>query len=464
MLPPFAFAVPPPHSSLEGHAFFMTTYTPESEPVVEKVPTRDIRRSTIIGMIAGIVAVFDFILFGTLLPRISEDFGWSTSEALMVATLVSVGTAVVLFGMGPLVDRIGRRRGMITTVLGTAVASAASAGATGAASMVAVRSISGLSLSEQSVNATYLNELYTAAEDKRITRHRGFVFSMVQTAWPLGALTAAGFTAIMAAILGLDQWRWIFLIATVPALIVAFMCRKLTESPQFLAQKASRGDRVKGGTGAMALIFKRPYRRNTIVLALAWLTNWMAIQTFSVLGTTVLEVGKGFSATNSLLMVVASNLVAALGYLFHGWLGDRFDRHKVIAFGWLIGAALFIAMLAGPNDTLFVLITYMGGLFFLLGPYAAVLVFQSECYPTECRATGGAFAFAMSQPGAILGGLLLSLATGLGLSYGLAALVVGAGSCLLSGLIMFAARTEKPAAPTTPSGETEEEPLATEAV
>jgi MFS family permease len=150
--------------------------------------------------------------------------------------------------------------------------------------------------------------------------------------------------------------------------------------------------------------------------------------------------------------------------LFHGWLGDRFDRHKVIAIGWLIGAALFTAMLAGPSDTLFVLITYMGGLFFLLGPYAAVLVFQSECYPTECRATGGAFAFAMSQPGAILGGLLLSAATGLGLSYGLAALVVGAGSCLLSGLIMFAARAGKPAAPVTPSHETEAEPLTTAAV
>ncbi|QRP47844.1 hypothetical protein [Amycolatopsis sp. FDAARGOS 1241] len=49
------------------------------------------------------------------------------------------------------------------------------------------------------------------------------------------------------------------------------------------------------------------------MLALGWLTNWMAIQTFSVLGTTVLESGKGFSSSNSLLPVVASNLVAALG-------------------------------------------------------------------------------------------------------------------------------------------------------
>ncbi|OZC83483.1 MFS transporter [Rhodococcus sp. 06-418-1B] len=404
------------------------------------VPLRDIKRSTIIGMIAGIVSVFDFILFGTLLPRISDSFEWSTSKALFVSTLVSIGVAIVLFVVGPVVDRIGRRRGMIYSVLGTALSSAATAAATGAASLVGVRSVSGLSLAEQSVNATYLNELYSAAEDERVKRNRGFVFSMVQTAWPLGATVAAAFVVVIGAIIGLDQWRYIFLIATVPALIVAFFCKYLVESPQFLSQQALKLTQTAKQSSSIRMIFGREHRRNTSVLALSWLTNWMAIQTFSVLGTTVLETGKGFSANNSLILVIVSNLVGALGYLAHGWLGDRIARYKVISFGWTVAAVMFTAMLAGPDNTIFVLFTYMTGLFFLLGPYATVLTFQSEVYPTECRATGGAFAFAMSQPGAILGGLLLSVCTGLGWSYGSAALVVGAGSCLLSGLIMLAAR------------------------
>ncbi|WP_326835161.1 MFS transporter [Amycolatopsis rhabdoformis] len=406
------------------------------EPAFEKVSTRDIKRSTVIGWVAGIVAVYDFILFGTLLPRIAATFGWSESFALLVSTLVSVGTAVALFAIGPIVDRIGRRRGMIATVSGTAIASAVTAATGGATSLVAVRSISGLSLSEQSVNATYLNELYAAAEDERVSKHRGFVFSMVQTAWPLGALAAAGFVALVSLFLDASQWRWVFLLATVPAILVALLCRKLRESPQFLAQRGA----AKQRSAPLSMIFKRAQLRNTVVLALGWLTNWMAIQTFSVLGTTVLESGKGFSSSNSLLLVVASNLVAALGYLAHGWLGDRFPRHRVIAVGWTVAAAMFTLMLLGPNNVGFVLVTYMIGLFFLLGPYATLLVFQSECYTTECRATGGAFAFAMSQPGAILGGLLLSALTGLGWGYGPAALVVGAGGCLISGLLMLAGR------------------------
>lgn len=407
----------------------------------ERVPFRDIRRSTVICWVAGIVAVYDFILFGTLLPRVSESFGWSESFALLVATLVSVGTAVVMFAIGPVVDRIGRRRGMIATVTGTALASAASAAASGAASLVGVRSISGLSLSEQSVNARYLNELYTAAEDERITRHRGFVFSMVQTAWPLGALAAAGFVALVSLFLAPSQWRWVFVLATIPALIVAVWCRQLRESPQFLAQKGQGAVEEQRSAAPLSMIFRRAQLRNTLVLAIGWLTNWMAIQTFSVLGTTVLEVGKGFSASDSLLLVVASNVVAALGYLAHGWLGDRFPRHRVISFGWLVAAVMFALMLLGPNRVAFVLVTYMIGLFFLLGPYATILVFQSECYPTECRATGGAFAFAMSQPGAILGGLLMSVCTGLGWGYGSAALFVGAGACFVSGVVILAGRT-----------------------
>jgi MFS family permease len=427
-----------PDSLARGHAD--DRQQPQlDDGVAQRVPLRDLKRSTIIGWVAGIVAVYDFIMFGTQLPRIADTFGWSESHALFIATLVSVGTAVALFAIGPIVDKLGRRRGMIVSVTGTALASAATAAASGAATLVAFRSISGLSMAEQSVNATYLNELYNAAEDQRVTRHRGFVFSAVQTAWPLGALAAAGFVALVSLFLSPSQWRWTFLLATVPALIMALVCRRLRESPQFLAQKDRAASEVRS-SAPLGMIFRRAQLRNTLVLAFGWLTNWMAIETFSVLGTTVLESAKGFSVTNSLLLVVGSNLVAALGYLAHGWLGDRFPRHRVIAIGWIVAAVTFVLMLLGPDNVAFVLVAYMIGLFFLLGPYAPLLTFQSECYTTECRATGGAFAFAMSQPGAILGSLLLSAFTGLGWAYGSAALFVGAGACLVSGIIMFAAR------------------------
>ena len=430
--------------------------TPSSS-ALRRVPVRETRRATRIAFLAWTVAVYDFILFGTLLPRIEESFGWTTSHALLVSTLVSVGTAIVVLGVGPMVDKLGRRKGMIITVAGTAVSSAATAASVGAASLIGVRSVSGLGLAEQSVNATYLNELYALTDDEKIRRHRGFVYSMVQTGWPIGALLAAAFVAGVTAVFGADAWRLAFLLATIPALLIALLCRRLRESPQFEAQQRIRAlrragevaeaDRLADGlglgghTGApFAQIFRGAHLRNTLVLSLAWLLNWFAIQTFSVLGTTVLESGKGIDASSTLLLVVVSNLVGALGYLAHGWAGDRFGRRNTIAVGWLLSGGFFAAMLLGPDNAGYVVVTYMMGLFFLLGPYAAIMFFQAECFTTDCRATGSSFIGAMSQPGAIIGGFALTGLAAAAVPYSTAALYVGAFGAVASGLVVLGAR------------------------
>ncbi|WP_279105945.1 MFS transporter [Gordonia paraffinivorans] len=349
-------------------------------PGLRRVTGKETRRASGIAFFAWTIAVYDFILFGTLLPRIEESFGWSTSHALLVSTLVSVGTAIVVLLVGPLVDKLGRRKGMIISVGGTAASSAATAATFGAASLIGVRSISGLGLGEQSVNATYLNELYELTEDEKIKKRRGFVYSMVQTGWPIGALLAAGFVSVVTAIFGADSWRIAFLLATIPATIVALVCRKLKESPQFEAQQtikklraAGRNEEADALAAATATVeqtaapFKRifvgKHRRNTIILSLAWLFNWFGLQTFSVLGTTVLEKGKGIDASSTLILVVLSNLVAVAGYVTHGWAGDRFGRRNTIAVGWFLAAVFFAAMLLGPSNQVYVLVTYMMGLF-----------------------------------------------------------------------------------------------------
>lgn len=428
---------------------------------LRRVSGKETRRASGIAFIAWTIAVYDFILFGTLLPRISESFGWSTSHALLVSTLVSVGTAIVVLLVGPMVDRLGRRKGMIISVGGTAASSAATAATVGAASLIGVRSISGLGLAEQSVNATYLNELYELTEDESIKKRRGFVYSMVQTGWPTGALLAAGFVAVVTAIFGADAWRIAFLLATIPAVLVALLCRTLKESPQFEAQHRVRVLRREGKHDeAVALaaatatveqtaapfkrIFTGKHLRNTVVLSLAWLLNWFGIQTFSVLGTTVLETGKGIDASSTLILVVLSNIVGVCGYLAHGWAGDRFGRRNTIAVGWLLAGGFFAAMLLGPSNPGYVLVTYMMGLFFLLGPYAAIMFFQAECFDTDCRATGSAFIGAMSQPGAIISGFILTALTAASIGYSMAALWVGALGTVVSGVVVLAAHQVAP--------------------
>jgi MFS transporter, putative metabolite:H+ symporter len=412
------------------------------------------RRATVIAFFAWLFAVYDYILFGTLLPEIAAAFGWDEATASLVSTLVSIGTAVVALAVGPVVDRIGRRRGMILTVSGTAVASALTAATPGAGYLVGVRALGGLGLSEQAVNATYLNEIYAVTEDETIKRRRGLVYSLVQGGWPLGVLLAAAFVAIFLPLVG---WRGCFLIAVFPALVIALVRRGLKESPQFELEQRLRALRKEGKAdeaatlareygvddtpaAPLAAIFRGDALRNTLVLGFAWVVNWFGIQVFSVLGTTVLTEGKGVTFTGSLVMLIVINAVGYLGYVFHGWIGDRFGRRNVIAVGWLISGVLFALTLTVASGTVAVVTLYSLGMFFLVGPYAALLFYMGECYDTRCRATGTAFLNALSQPGAIAAGLIITAMLASGTTWNSAALLVGAVGTFASGLVMFAAR------------------------
>lgn len=418
-------------------------------------------RAMVLALLAWTVAVFDYGLFGTLLPAMQDDFGWDESTAYLVNTLIAIGTAVVAFGVGPVIDRLGRRRGMQLTIGGTAVASALTAVIpTGIAvvsnsMVVAVRSLGGLGFSEQSVNATYLNEVFATTEDEKKRRNPGFYYGIVQGGWPLGFLLSSALAVLLLDSLG---WRAMYLIATVPAVVlVVVIGKKLKETPQFQLQsdvsrlKAS-GDHAAASrlaaeygvthsdTAPIARLLEPGLRRNTIVLSLAWIVNFFGISIFSVLGSSILANAKGVELSDAFYMLVIINLGAYFGYIFHGWLGDRIGRQRTIVIGWMISGVAFALMLSpAVTSSTMIVLTYAIGLFFLVGPYAAILFYMGECYPTDCRGTGTVIIGAMSQPGTIIGGFLFTAATA-AWGTGTAALWVGALGTFASGVLMLFAR------------------------
>ena len=422
-----------------------------------------VRYATWIAFFAWVFAVYDFVLFGTLLPKLGAEFGWSPAHQSAIATWIATGTAVVSLAAGPLVDGFGRRAGIIFTVGGAAICSALTAigGAAGSVVLVLIRSVSGLGYAEEGVNATYLSELYAASDDPVLARRRGFIYSLVQGGWPVGALLAAALTAILLPIIG---WRGCFVFAAVPSLVIAFLARRLRESPQFELQTELRrlrgtgredearslaaehlveaGESARAGFGAA---FRGPSLRATITLGGGFLFNWFAIQVFSVLGTTVITSVHHISFTNSLLILVLSNLAGYCGYLTHGWLGDRFGRRNVIVSGWILAACSFMAMLYGPDDFVVVVALYSIGLFFQTGPYAALLFLMGESFPTGIRATGGAIIHCMGPVGAILAGIGATRFLATGADWQTAAFWFGAIPCLVSGFFILAARHVDPA-------------------
>jgi MFS family permease len=446
-----------------------------AEPLssVPRITERDVRIATWICFFAWTFAVYDFVLFGNLLPALAADLGWTDARSTAVNTWVTVGTALVAFAVGPLADRMGRRKGIIIAVVGAALASAATAVAgwvigavagLGLVFLVLVRSIAGLGYAEQALNATYLNELFATAysDDPVKTRRRGFVYSMVQSGWPVGSVLAAVSVYLLFPIGG---WQLCFIVAVFPAFFMLWAARYLKESPQFVIRhqaeqllaegRAEEAHRLADTAGIdlteqsspVAAAFKGESRRSTLVIGSAFLLSWLGVLAFAILGTSLLtaEDGKGITFDNALVVLIISNATAFLGYLFHGWLGDRIGRRNAIAMGWVMSGISFGGMLVAPDGNYVAIVAlYSAGLFFLIGPYAALLFFNGESFPVHTRATGGAIINAAGQVGAVLGGLLITMALGRGLSWTAATFWFGVLPIFASGVIILAARNVDP--------------------
>lgn len=422
----------------------------DAEPWNREISKKTVYYVSFVCFLAWVASVYDYTLFGTLLPVIAEDFGWSTAQATAVNTWAMVGVLIVCLAVGTIIDRMGRKRALILLVIGGAISSGLTGAAIGALSMIIIRSFSGFAVSEEVVNSVYLNEIY------RKTKSRGFMFSLVQSGWPVGALFGAAMTALLLPTIG---WRWSFVLAAAVSIIVLVLATRLPESPTFLAMKEVQR-RIDSGNleGARALaleqdiempgaksvgfkgVFTPELRRHTISLCLAWLFSWMAIQVFSVLGTTVLVEAKNYEFTDSLTVLILGNVAAFIGYLFHGWLGDRIGRRPAVFGGWLLGGLASLGLLLGPETSAFVIVMYSASLFFLNGPFAAMLFYMGESYPAHVRGVGANLAHVMAPAGAILGSGLISVLLGTGLSMTAAAVVAGSVPLLLAALMMLGTR------------------------
>lgn len=443
-----------------------------SQFVESDIRPKDVRLATWICFFAWTFAVYDFVLFGNLLPQLAADLGWSAAQSTEVNTWVTAGTAIVAFAIGPVVDRIGRRKGILIAVAGAAVASlltamvgwvAGIAAGLGLVFLVLVRSLAGLGYAEQAINAAYLNEMFAHSHsDPAKARRRGLIYSLVQSGWPVGSVLAAGSVYLLFPIGG---WVLCFVVAAVPATFIMIAGRWLKESPQFAhrhqidrmirdgrreeAQQLGKkyGIDVSEKASPLVSVFRGESRRSALTIGGAFLLNWLGVLAFAILGTSLLSApdGKNIEFDNALLILIISNATAFAGYLFHGWLGDRIGRRNAIGIGWILCAVSFFIMLQAPNGNFPLIVAlYSAGLFFLIGPFSALLFFTGESFPVHTRATGSSIINASGQVGAILGGLLITATLAAGGGWINAGLWWGVLPILGSGLLIFAARNVDP--------------------
>lgn len=197
--------------------------------------------------VGGFLFGFDSSVINGAVQAVQGEFALSGVVTGLVVAVALLGSAVGAWVGGHLSDRWGRTRVMVLGAVLFFVSSILSGLAFSAWDLALWRVMAGVGIGIASVIApAYIAEIAPAAI-------RGRLGSLQQLAITLGifaallsdqvlAVTAGG--AAETLWLGLEAWRWMFLVCAVPAVVYGVLALRIPESPRYLVATGRRDEAV----------------------------------------------------------------------------------------------------------------------------------------------------------------------------------------------------------------------------
>src|SRR5512146_1221562 len=203
------------------------------------------RRTLVAAALGWMLDSFDVMLYSMVLAYVMADLGMSkgTAGALTTLTLIASGIGGVLFGF--IADRIGRTRALMLSILTYSVCSFASGLATSVLMLAAFRFVLGLGMGgEWNTGATLVAETWP-------TELRAKAIAIVQSSWAIGYAAAA---LVSGLVLRYADWRTVFFVGVLPALVTVWILKKVPESEMWQQQRRLHAV-TPGEQGRFAEIF-----------------------------------------------------------------------------------------------------------------------------------------------------------------------------------------------------------------
>jgi MFS transporter, putative metabolite transport protein len=420
-----------------------------------------------IWMLAAAGKFFEgFVVFmtGVALPLIARQFGITPGQNGFISAASLCGILIGAVGLGSLSDLFGRRSMFIVEMIIFTAFLGAAVFCNSFVSLVICLFGLGLALGCDYPTA----HIIISENIPSVSRGK-----LVLGAFAFQAIGALAGTAVGYAVLvikpDLDAWRWMYATAVVPALLVTIARFFVTESanwlhsrgridratvaagrllkrtPQYpanivLAQQAAASE-SHGGGGSFMDLFKKRYRRATILASVPWFLQDLSTYGIGIFTPTILAAALGKEDhVRSLKDLIANDILAArgaalitvlliIGIVFAVLLADKLGRIRLQIIGF-VGCAVGLVLASLSVDVsggLKIILIFSGFMLFNfmtnLGPNAQTYLLAGEVFPTAVRGKGAGFAAAFAKIGAVATAflfpiLLVSLGTRL-LLYGL---------------------------------------------
>ncbi|WAH35916.1 MFS transporter [Alicyclobacillus dauci] len=371
---------------------------------------------------------FDINMIGFVLAGVVATFGLKSSQAGFLASSAFLGMAVGSAVIGPLVDKVGRKRGLIIAIIIYAIFSLLCAFAHSYASLLLFRILEGVGLgAEIPVVFTYLGEFMPTAYRSRMLASSVFF-------WQAASVIAALVAIVLVPHFG---WRAMFVAGVIPAIVVLLIWSLVPESVRFLIQRGRLEDaeRIVDSISTVSAaevsvaadtpsvphkvstrrIFAGNYGRLTTGV---WIMQFVGGFVFFGLATWLPSIftKMGFSFVHSLAYTAVITGSGAIGNVVGGLLSDKLGTRRTLTTFFLLGGIFLMLWGTAHTPGTMMLIGILAAFFGFGGAGGVLFAYTSALYPTTVRATGTGWAALWQRMGGIVAPYLLGVLIGLHVS------------------------------------------------
>jgi MFS family permease len=328
----------------------------------------------------------DFMIYPLVIGTIITLWKVDAGVAGLAGTVTLLSSAIGGWLGGYLADRVGRVYTLQLTILWFSVFSLICAITQNFDQLLIARAVLGLGFGgEWAAGAVLMGEAIRP-------QYRGRAVGSVQSGWAVGWGLAVLAQAILFSLFPAEiAWRWMFVIGALPALLVFYLRRNVTE-PEIAAETRAKQTHA-GDRPQLWEIFSGPVLKTTILaslMATGCQGGYYAI-TFWV--PRFLTTERKLSIVSSTGYLSALIVGSFIGYLVGAWLADRIGRRNLFL-TFSIGAiaiVLLYTQLPLTDGLLWVLGFPLG--FFASGYFSGMGAFLTELYPTRLRGSGQGFCY-----------------------------------------------------------------------
>jgi MFS transporter, SHS family, lactate transporter len=354
-----------------------------------------VQRNTFSACFLGwMLDAFDFFLLTFCLKAIAVSFHVSVKVVAEAVFWTLVMRPLGAFLFGAMAEKYGRRLTLMVNVVAFSVFELASAFAPTLHSFLVCRALFGVAMGGVwGVGAALALETLPA-------EGRGFFSGLLQEGYVIGNLLAAAvFGVVFPHLHGtgmLTNWRVMFMIGALPALLAFYLRVKVEESPAWLA--SHQVDPVSGGAP------KRPPLDWHMLLrylpTFLFLVVLMAAFTSFSHGTQDLYptflLDHGLSEGQVGLIAAIANIGALIGGVCCGTISEKFGRRKTILFAALFAIPM-VPLWAWSHSAVMLAVGGFLMQFMVQGAWGVIPAHLNELAPGPVRAILPGFAYQLGN-------------------------------------------------------------------